>query len=469
MHLYPYIAGKHTPTGKSREVISPFGDHVIATIDICDAQAVENALHAAQKAAGAMAELPAYKRFEALQYISLQLTVKRKELAVILAREAAKPFIYAIAEIDRAAQTFLVAAEEAKRLAGEYIRMDWTPAGKNKEGIIRYFPIGVVAGISPFNFPLNLAVHKIAPAIAAGCPIVLKPASSTPLSTLLLSQIIAETDLPSGAVNIVPADREAGNLLVTHDIPKLLSFTGSDVVGWKMKQQSGKKKCVLELGGNAGVIIGESADISTIIDTCISGAFSYQGQICIHAQRFFVHRSHYTAFVSAMAEQTKKLQYGAPELEDTTFSVMIDEENAIRVENWVNEAVQQGAQVICGGRREGKYYPPTILTETSATMKVNAEEIFGPVITITPFDQVEEATTLLNQGRFGLQAGIFTDSVKELDFVFRHTEVGGIIHNNVPTLRLDHMPYGGVKDSGLGREGVKYAMMDMLEPRILVK
>jgi glyceraldehyde-3-phosphate dehydrogenase (NADP+) len=348
--------------------------------------------------------------------------------------------------------------------------LDWTPNGKSKEGIVNYFPIGLVAGISPFNFPLNLAVHKIAPAIAAGCPIILKPASSTPLSTLELAKIIDKTNLPKGMVSILPMDRVTGNLLVTDERFNLLSFTGSPAVGWPMKAQCGKKKIVLELGGNAGVIISESANLNDILNKCVGGAFAYSGQICIHAQRFFVHPKHYDVFLSLLKTESEKLIIGDPLKPETQLSSMIDEANAIRVEAWVNEAIEQGAKLVTGGKRNGVFYEATILTNTSSAMKVNSEEVFGPVICVEKYDDtIKDAVKKINDSKFGLQCGVFTDSVSELDYCFNSIEVGGVIHNDVPTIRFDQMPYGGIKESGLGREGVKYAIMDMLEPKVLVK
>lgn len=467
--FYPYINGQFVEPSEWKTLKAPYNDMPLAEVGFASAALISVALDAAVKAKETMRNLPAYKRSEILRQLSSALTADRENLARWLAQEAAKPWKYALAEIDRAAQTCWIASEECKRLGGEFMRLDWTPAGEGKDGIVKYFPAGVVVGISPFNFPLNLAMHKIAPAIAAGCPIVLKPASSTPLSTLLFARLAAQTDLPAGGLNIVPCSREAGDMLVTDGRSQILSFTGSDEVGWKMKARAGKKKTILELGGNAGVIIAESASIENLIASCMTGAFSYQGQICIHAQRFFVHEKHIDTFVQRMKEEIPHLKKGAPEEPDTDFSVMIDAENARRVETWVAEAVTQGATLVAGGKRDGKWMEPTILTGVTPEMKVVSEEVFGPVITVTPFQRMEEAIQGVNSGRFGLQAGIFTDSAAELNAAFEQLEVGGVMHNQVPTLRLDHMPYGGVKDSGLGREGVKYAMMDMLEPRILVK
>lgn len=465
----PYLAGNFIQTSHPHTIFNPHTGQPVAQTWICGEEEIESAIRQGLEAEPVMASYPAWKRYEALRFISDELLKNKTWLANLLAREAAKPLRYALAEIERAAQTFLVAAEESKRIRGEVVRLDWTPGGQGKEGIIKKFPVGLIAGISPFNFPLNLAVHKIAPAIASGNPIILKPASSTPLSTLALARIIHQTDLPQGAVSILPASRAAGNQLVTDERIKLLSFTGSDTVGWEMKKLCGKKKTVLELGGNAGVIVSSSADISSILETCIQGAFAYAGQICIHAQRFFVHTSHYNVFVDSMKQRAEQICIGAPEDQDTEFSSMIDQSNAQRVENWISEALSDGAELVCGAKRNQNLVYPTILTRTHPSMKVNAEEVFGPVITIEPFVDFSEAIQKINQSKFGLQAGVFTQRLDEMNLAFEQIHAGGIILNNVPTLRFDHMPYGGVKDSGIGREGVKYAMEDMLEIKILVK
>jgi acyl-CoA reductase-like NAD-dependent aldehyde dehydrogenase len=464
-----FSAGKFIETGNKLDVVNKYTGQVFASTFSADAKVLNDTIEAAQQAIRPCAALAAFEKYAALMHISNQLTNDKQKLGELLCTESGKSIKLAVAEIERAAQTFLVAAEESKRLPREYLGMDWTKTGKGKEGVVRYFPAGIVAGISPFNFPMNLAVHKIAPAIAAGCPIILKPASATPLSTLALSRIISETGLPKGAVSVLPMDRKTGNLLVTDDRIKVLSFTGSPVVGWELKKQSGKKKVVLELGGNAGVIVSSSAVISDIMPKCVAGAFAYSGQICIHAQRFYVHESHHDDFLKQITAKAGQLKKGDPLQEQTDISVMIDEENALRVEQWVNEALDQGAKLVCGGKREGRYYAPTILTNTSTAMKVNSEEIFGPVICVEKFSAFGDAVTAINDTGYGLQCGVFTDSVSELDEAFWNLEVGGVIHNDVPTLRFDHMPYGGVKNSGQGREGVRYAILDMMEARILVK
>ncbi len=464
-----YSAGKFTTTNQTLEVHNPFDHSLIATTYLADKFVLEESIIKALSVKHQLQELAPQKKHTILRQISNEIYANRKRLAEVLSLESAKPLKYALAEIERSAFTFFIAAEESKKNRSEQLKLNRINDTDQKEGIVEYFPIGLVSGIAPFNFPLNLAVHKIAPAIAAGCPIILKPASRTPLSCLELAKIIDRTELPKGAVSILPMDRETGNLLVTDERFKLLSFTGSPDIGWKMKAQSGKKKVVLELGGNAATIITPSTDLKDALPKSLMGAFAYSGQICIHAQRFIVHSSIYDTFVNELKNLTANLKPGNPLDASTDISNMIDEANAIRVENWINEAIQQGAKLICGGKRNGSYLEPTILTNCNHNMKVYAEEVFGPVICIDSYNTIEDAIQQANNTKFGLQCGVFTNDKSELDKCFKQIEVGGVIHNHVPTLRYDQMPYGGVKDSGLGREGVKYAMHDMLEPKILVK
>lgn len=464
-----YSAGKFTSTKQVLKVTNPYTGDEFAETWLAGKSELEASIEKALSVEEAMKVLPSFKRFEILKTISEGLHRDREEFALLLSRESGKPIKYALGEIDRAAQTFLVAAEEAKRLPGEVLSVDWTPAGAGKEGFVKYFPIGLIAGIAPFNFPMNLAVHKIAPAIASGNCIILKPARSTPLSVLKLAQLIDKTELPKGAVSILPMDRESGNQLVTDERFKMLSFTGSPDVGWKMKAEAGRKKIALELGGNAGVIVSETADMQNAIEKCLVGGYAYSGQVCIHVQRIFVHESIFEAFSEQLASKVNKLKSGNPELPDTDISVMIDKENALRVEEWVNEAIAGGAKILAGGKREGSYYKPTLITNTRQEMKVCSYEIFGPVVSIEPFKTFKEAVQILNDSRYGLQAGVFTNSLKEYNYAVQHIEVGGLIINDVPSFRVDHMPYGGVKDSGQGREGIKYAIHEMMEPKLIIK
>lgn len=470
MKGFPFYCGGEFTEGLTRlEVVNPYTGYLFAHTWRAETTHLEASIEAAQRVEEEMKQMPSYHRSKILDEIADGIESNMEEFSLVLASEAGKPLKYSNGEVLRAIHTFRFAAEEAKRLPKEYISLDWTPAGSRKEGIVKYFPIGIIAAISPFNFPLNLAVHKIAPAIAAGCPVILKPASSTPLSTLLLSRIIDQIDLPKGALSVLPLDRKAGNQLVTDERFKLLTFTGSPEVGWEMKKNAGNKKVVLELGGNAGLIVSDSANIEDAARKAVIGAFSYSGQVCIHTQRIYVHASIFNDFASRFIKLIEKLKNGDPLDIETDISVMIDTNNAKRVESWVNEAVDEGAEILLGGIRKGNYYPPTVLTNTQPNMKVCDLEVFGPVVTLESYNTFSDAVNKVNNSRYGLQAGVFTDSIEEMNLAFDKIEAGGIIINDVPTFRVDHMPYGGVKDSGTGREGVKYAIYDMLEPKLLVK
>ncbi|MDY6801953.1 MAG: aldehyde dehydrogenase family protein [Bacteroidota bacterium] len=472
MHMQDYkiyIGGEFCQTNTKLKVCNPFDHSIVAETYLAGKDELEKAIEKAQSVKSMMRDLPSHKKYTILMQIANQLEEKSSELALILAHEAGKPFKYALGEINRAIQVFTVAAEESKRLPKEYISIDWTAAGEKKEGLVKYFPVGLIAGIAPFNFPLNLAAHKIAPAIASGNVIIIKPARSTPLSVLELAKIIDQTGLPKGAFSVLPMDREAGNRLVTDERINMLSFTGSPSVGWKMKANAGKKKIALELGGNAGVIVSEQANLDLAVKKCLVGAFAYSGQVCIHVQRIMVHEKVFDTFVDKFISETQMLTFGAPDNETTDISVMIDEDNARRVEDWVKEAVNDGAEILYGGKRNGSFFEPTIITNTNQEMKVCALEIFGPVVTIEKFSDFSQAVDMINDSEYGLQAGVFTNSIIEMNRSFNELEVGGVIINDVPTFRVDHMPYGGIKNSGFGREGVKYTIQEMMEPRLLVK
>jgi acyl-CoA reductase-like NAD-dependent aldehyde dehydrogenase len=464
-----YASGKFITTTNRLIVTNPFDGSEVAETFLANKSILEESIGKALSIQKELAHLTQQKKYDILKQISDEIITNKTHLANILSLESAKPLKYALIEIERSAYTFLIAAEESIKKTSEKLNLERLGGTDKREGLVKYFPIGLIAGIAPFNFPMNLAVHKIAPAIASGCPIILKPASRTPLSCLELAKIIDNTDLPKGAVSILPMDRATGNLLVTDDRFKLLSFTGSPDIGWKMKSECGKKKIVLELGGNAATIITQSADMNDALIKSLMGAFSYSGQICIHAQRFIVHESIIDKFSDSLKSLTQTLQFGNPLSIDTDISTMIDEENAIRIETWINEALNDGAKLLIGGKRMGSYIEPTILLNCNKSMKVYSEEIFGPVICINSYTTISDAIHQANDTKYGLQCGVFTNNTDELNQCFLEIEVGGIIHNHVPTLRYDQMPYGGIKESGLGREGVKYAMMDMMEPKILIK
>ncbi|MFC2118198.1 aldehyde dehydrogenase family protein [Bacteroidota bacterium] len=464
-----YVGGEFKKTDNVLTVLNPFDNSIIAETFLAGKKELDEAIIKGLEAEEKMKILPVFQKFKILMQISNELKNNRNKLAKILSCESCKPLKYALAEIDRSVQSFLVAAEESKRLPSEYLSIDWTPAGVGKEGLVKYFPLGLIAGIAPFNFPMNLAVHKIAPAIAAGNPIILKPARSTPLSVLELAKIIDKTELPKGAISILPMDRQSGNQLVTDPRFKMLTFTGSPDVGWKMKNEAGKKRVTLELGGNAGVIITESSDIDLAVKKCLTGGFAYSGQVCIHVQRIYVHKSIFDEFTEKYISKVNSLKKAMPESPETDISSMIDEENAKRVEEWVNEAIIDGAEILCGGNRENTYYEPTVLTNTNKKMKVNSSEVFGPVVCLEKYSDFTSAVNMVNDSKYGLQAGVFTNCIDEMNISFNDLDVGGVIINDVPTFRVDHMPYGGVKDSGNGREGLKYAIQEMMEPKLMIK
>ncbi len=442
---------------------TPAGATYTATAEQYE-QAVEGAIAGFER----MRRLSSLERSRALHHVESGLRARREEIGRIITRESGKPIKDALAEIDRAVLTFKLGAEEAERITGETIPLDLNPVSRSRFGITRRFPIGPVAAISPFNFPLNLAAHKISPAIAAGCSIVLKPPSRDPLTMLAVAEIIDEAGLPEGAVSILPMDRTLGDRLVEDDRFKLLTFTGSPGVGWKMKERAGRKKVVLELGGNAGAIVDATADLDWAVQRCLVGAFSYAGQVCISVQRLFVHRDVWEPFMERFVEGAKAIAVGDPMDPETRLGPMVDLEAAQRIGHWVDEAVAAGARVLAGGRGEGQAYPATVLTDVPRDAAVCTQEAFAPIVVAAPFDDFSAVLDEVNDSRFGLQAGVFTNDLAHAWRAFEELEVGGVILNDVPTYRIDHMPYGGVKDSGLGREGLRYAIEDMTELRILV-
>lgn len=462
------VGGQGVETAQSLDVYCSYDQSLVGSTWLAGREELEKAIELAQAAFPLMKTMPSWQKHSILMKSAALLRAHKEEMAQIISGEASKPLKLALGEVDRAIQTFEVAAEESRRMAGEFMKIDWTQAGTGKEAVVKYFPAGIVSGISPFNFPLNLAIHKIAPAIAAGCPIILKPSRNTPLSMLRMAELMYQSGLPEGALSVLPLDRQSGNQMVTDPRFAVLTFTGSPEVGWKMKTEAGKKRVVLELGGNAGLIVDASADINLALPKVVAGAFSYSGQICIHTQRIYVHEEIFDSFALSFAEATKKLKMGSPFMAETDISSMIDEENAKRVEEWVNEAVAGGASILCGGKRQGATYEPTVLIDTKPEMNVCRMEIFGPVVTLEKFSDFNQAIQAVNDSRFGLQAGVFTDSHQHVKYAFEHLDVGGVLINDIPTFRVDHMPYGGIKDSGLGREGVKYAMMDYMEMKVLV-
>jgi glyceraldehyde-3-phosphate dehydrogenase (NADP+) len=463
------LAGQWVDSPDVLEVSSPgrsgelAGATYLATPEQYDA-----AVEAAVAAFPATRALAAYERGAILRRISDGIRTRRDELATILATEAGKPIRDAGVEVDRAALTFRLGAEEAERMVGETIPLDLMPASKGRVGITRRFPIGPIAAISPFNFPLNLAAHKLSPAIASGNPVVLKPPSRDPLTMLTVAEIIAEAGLPEGAVSILPMSRELGDRMVADPRFKLLTFTGSPSVGWRMKERAGRKKVVLELGGNAGCIIDASADIEWAVKRVLVGAFTYAGQVCISVQRLYVHDDVYDAFMTRFLAGAAGLRLGDPLDPATDVGPMVDPEAAARTQSWVDEAVALGGEVLLGGTADGSFFAPTVLANVPISAQVCSNEAFAPLVVVFRFSDLDQAIRSVNDSSFGLQAGVFTNDLDHAWSAFSELEVGGVIVNDIPTYRIDHMPYGGVKESGLGREGLRFAIEDMTEIRIMV-
>jgi acyl-CoA reductase-like NAD-dependent aldehyde dehydrogenase len=461
------LDGKWRNDGERIEILSPGTNHRVGVTYRATRADAESAIRAAVRAFETTRKMGGYERQKILRAISAGIEKNSEELARLVALEAGKPLKTARTEVDRAIFTFSVAAEEAVRVGGEYLPLDWQASTAGRWGIVRRFPLGPIAAITPFNFPINLVAHKVAPAIAAGCTVVLKPAPQTPLTSLRLAQLIEQAGWPAGALNVLPLSNDDAGLLVSDDRLKLLSFTGSTAVGWALKQKSGKKKVVLELGGNAGVLICADANLEYAADRCVTGGFGYAGQSCISVQRILVEESAYEKFLSALIARVQKLKVGSVLEETTDVGPLISEEAALRVMQWIEEAVRDGAKIVCGGHRHGAMVTPTVLTNTKPDMRVNCKEIFGPVVTVEKFSDYEDSLNALNRSEFGLQAGVFTRDFKRITCAFETLEVGGLMIGEVPTFRIDHMPYGGAKDSGLGREGLRYAIEEMTDPRLL--
>jgi acyl-CoA reductase-like NAD-dependent aldehyde dehydrogenase len=463
-----FMDGRWIEDGEPIEVRSPFDGGVVGRVIQARREYAEGAIAASVKAFGTTKRLPAFERQRVLRRIAQQIAERREEFSRTLSQEAGKPIKLARIEVDRAVFIFNVAAEETTRIYGEYLPLDWQEFTAGRWGIVKRFPLGPIAGITPFNFPLNLVAHKVAPAIAAGCSMVLKPAPQTPLSALLLAECVQQSGWPDGGLNVLPLSNEDAGLLVTDERIKLISFTGSVPVGWDIKKRAGKKKVALELGGNAGTIVHSDADLNYAAERCVAGGFGYAGQTCISVQRILVEHSVYGKFTDFLVEGVKKLKIGDPMEESTDLGPLIRESDAVRVTQWIEEAVRGGARVLTGGHRRGSIVEPTVMTGTKPEMKVNCQEIFGPVVTVEPYQNFDEALRRLNNSNYGLQAGIFTRDAKLLFQAYDELEVGAVVAGDIPSFRIDQMPYGGVKDSGLGREGVRYAIEEMTERKLLV-
>jgi len=462
------IAGERRATQEAAPVLNPYDGSVVATIGVGSAADMDDAIAAAAHAFREFRRWPRHKRKSLLLDIAARLRDRRAEFVDLMIAESGKPRKYAGIEVDRAVTTFTLAAEECTRFGGEVLPLDLAPATEGYTAIVGRFPVGVVGAIAPFNFPLNLVAHKLAPAIAVGNCVVLKPPPQAPLSALLLADVCYAAGMPADALSVIHCPVEVAEKLATDERIALLSFTGSAAVGWHLKSIAGKKRVVLELGGNAAAIVAADADLPWAATRCALGSFAQAGQVCIKVQRIFVEQSVFDEFSALYRNETAHLQTGDPTLADTVVGPMIDSRSADRVSAWLDEAVRGGATVIAGGTRQGNVVQPTILGGTTNAMKVEAEEVFGPISTIAPVASLEEGFARANETRYGLQAGVFTFDVRAIAKAFEELEVGGVIINDYPTLRVDNFPYGGVKDSGFGREGVRYAMEEMTELKTLV-
>ncbi|MDX1972229.1 MAG: aldehyde dehydrogenase family protein [Candidatus Sumerlaeia bacterium] len=466
---YPYyLANVAVQPNSDLAVTDKFTGEVATRVALADAVAIDKAIAAAVEAEEPMAKLPAYKRQEILNHCVARFRERAEELAELLCIEAGKPIKDSRGEVSRLIDTFRIAAEESVRQTGEVMTMEISARAKGYSGMWKRVPIGPCSFISPFNFPLNLTAHKVAPAIAVGCPFVLKPASRTPLGALIIGEILAETDLPKGAFSILPCHRDGADLFTTDERLKLLSFTGSPEVGWDLKARCGKKKVVLELGGNAACVVDEGTDLEDAVKRLIIGAFYQSGQSCIGVQRILVHESIYEELKTRLVAATLKLKTGNPKDEDTFVGPMISESEAKRLDDWIQSAVAKGGKLLCGGKRTGALLEPTLLENVPNTEKICTGEAFGPVAVLAPFSSFDAALAEVNNSVFGLQAGIFTRDIYKIQKAWDTLHVGGVVIGDVPSWRVDHMPYGGVKDSGLGREGIRFAMEDMTEIRLLV-
>lgn len=466
---YPaYLGGRPVELAAELVVTNKYTGRPATRVARADSAVVRQAIGLAAEAFDATRRLGGYQRQAILQHVVRRVTERHAELARALAIEAGKPIRDARGEVTRLIDTFRIAAEEAVRLTGEWLPLDISPRAAGYQAIVRRFPLGPCGFITPFNFPMNLVAHKVAPAIAAGCPWVLKPASATPVGALMLGEILAETDLPPGSFSILPCHGADAEPLVTDERIRLLSFTGSPEVGWALKSRAGRKRVTLELGGNAACLVDRDADLDYAADRITIGAFYQSGQSCISVQRILAHRDLYDDLKARLVTRAGDLKSGDPLDEATFLGPLISEADAVRVEQWVNEAVAAGARVLCGGRRDGAFYAATYLENVDPRQKVSCREVFGPVATLQPFDDFRDAVRSADDSVYGLQCGVFTRDLRHAFHAYEELDVGGVIVGDIPSLRVDSMPYGGVKESGCGREGVRYAIEEMTERKLLV-
>nr|WP_077211743.1 aldehyde dehydrogenase family protein [Bacillus dakarensis] len=463
------IDGNWIETEEYTNLISPYSGKVIAEIPIASSEDVNMAVKAAEQAKEIMAKMPAHQRAGILEKLVVLLTEKAEQAAEIIALEAAKPITTARVEVSRTIQTYKFAAEEAKRINGETVPLDAAPGGEGRVAFTLREPLGIIGAITPFNFPMNLVAHKIGPAIATGNTIVLKPASQTPLSAFFIGELLLEAGLPDGALNIVTGSGSVvGERITLDERINLITFTGSPPVGIGIRNKAGLKRVTLELGSNSAVIVDNGIDINKMIGRCVSGAFSYQGQVCISLQRIYVHENLYDSFIEKFLHETKKLKLGDPLDPSTDVSALINTRETDRVLAWIEEAQNGGAKIAVGGSVDGRVLQPTVLVDVNPSLKVSCQEVFAPIVTIEKFTTMEQAINMVNDSRFGLQAGIYTNDIHTALNAAEKLHVGGVLINDIPTFRVDNMPYGGVKESGMGREGIKYAVEEMTELKLII-
>jgi acyl-CoA reductase-like NAD-dependent aldehyde dehydrogenase len=468
MKKHLFIDGEYVEAGEYRPLLSPYSGEQIAEVAYAGAAEVERAIEAAERARPLMAGMPAHERAAILEKLVSLIREKTEECARLIALEAAKPLKTARLEVERTIATYKFAAEEAKRIYGETIPMDAAPGGENRVAYTIRQPLGVVAAITPFNFPMNLVAHKVGPAIAAGNTIVLKPAGQTPLSALFLAELLQQAGLPAGALNVVTGSGSViGDCLVTDERIKAVTFTGSPEVGIAIRNKAGLKKVTLELGSNSALIVDQGVDVDAMIARAVSGAFSYAGQVCISLQRIYVHEQLFDEFVRKFVKQTETLHLGDPLDPATDVSALIGRRDAERSLHWIAESEKLGAVVMTGNKRTGNIIHPTVLLHVDSSSSVSCQEVFAPIVMINKVATIEEAIRLVNDSKYGLQAGIYTQNIRTALAAAEALEVGGVMINDIPTFRVDHMPYGGVKESGTGREGVKYAIHELTELKLI--
>ena len=461
------IDGKWISGKEVKEIRSPYDQSVVGKVHFADVGQVKEAVDAAHKAFLKTKMLSSFERAKALADVSDQIAKNKEELARSIVLGAGKAIKSARVEADRAVSTFQIASEEAKRMTGEVIPLDLSPQTSGRWGLVRRFPVGVVAGITPFNFPLNLVAHKVAPSMASGNTILLRPASQVAMTSCLLAEIIDKSEFPAGGFNCIPCGYSAADFFLEDERIKKITFTGSPDIGWELKKRAHKKRVTLELGGNAAVVIEPDANLDFALPRTVLGAYAYSGQVCISVQRIFLHKKIYDSFMHRFLDATLKLTMGDPMEESTDIGPMINTAAAKQTEEWVEEALEEGARLVCGGKREGAMFEPTVLENVKPELRISCQEAFAPVVVVSPYEDFDSALQSVNDSVYGLQAGIFTNDLKKAFRAYDVLDVGGVICNDIPTFRIDHMPYGGVKESGFGREGLKYAIEEMTELKLL--